>query len=170
MGERLTLSIRGQPRAKGRARAFGRVVTTRDGPRAVVRLVTPQDTRDAEEFIRWEFRASYPRHVPWVGPIMLRFTAVFPMLQSFTAAQTRAALAGELYHTAKPDKDNLEKLICDALNGLAWVDDAQLQGGGVKRYGRAERLDITLELLHQPVTTPSDARRAKAAAQPRLQL
>lgn len=168
-GERiLKLSIRGRPTAKGRARGLARIVETDDGPRAVLRMITPTQTREVEELVRWEFRRRYPRHQPWIGPILLQFTAVFELPKSATLAQRSAAAAGTLYHTSKPDKDNIEKLLCDALNGVAWVDDAQLQGGGIKRYGFPARLDVTLRLLETDVLTSSDIKRAKQAASPEL--
>lgn len=123
----------------------------------------PDDATVAvEKAILAEFRLRYPRHEPWVGPIMLRFTAVFEPLASFTKAQREAADRGELYHTAKPDKDNVEKLLVDALNGFAWVDDAQVQGGGVKRYGSPPRIDVVLELLAAGGTASPSDKRAEA--------
>jgi Holliday junction resolvase RusA-like endonuclease len=48
------------------------------------------------------------------------------------------------FHTTKPDKDNLEKALVDALGAfdscpsLLWVDDAQIADGRIsKRYVRA---------------------------------
>ena len=35
-------------------------------------------------------------------------------------------LDGLVKHTVKPDIDNLTKAVLDALNGLAWYDDAQI--------------------------------------------
>ena len=74
-------------------------------------------------------------------------------------AQRAAALTGQLYATKKPDKDNIEKAIADALNGVAWFDDAQISGGGTKRYGSPERVDVTIEELDGIVETPGDIRR-----------
>ena len=36
-------------------------------------------------------------------------------------------------HTVKPDCDNLVKAILDALNGVAWYDDAQIVDLQVKK-------------------------------------
>lgn len=146
----LRLSIPGRP--KGKQRPIPAPGHTRP--------FTPAETVAAEKRIAELWRRKFPRHVPLTGPIMLRFTAVFAIPTGFTTAQRTAALDGRLYATLKPDKDNIEKLICDALNGLAWVDDAQIQGGGVKRYGSPERVDIELTELEGP-TTPSIARRTK---------
>lgn len=166
----LQFSIGGRPEAKGRPRFHARIVGEPAAPRAIVSVTTPAQTRAAEIYLAWEFKRRFRHHVPWTGPIMLRFTAVFEIPESWTKAQRAAALRGEVYHTARPDKDNIEKLISDALNGLAFVDDAQLQGGGVKRYGQAERLDITLQRLPQPFETPSDKRRAAKLARPQPRL
>lgn len=37
-------------------------------------------------------------------------------------------------HTKKPDIDNVTKAILDALNGLAWVDDAQVCSATIRKY------------------------------------
>ena len=154
---RLAFSIPGVPKGKDRPRASARVVYKDGRPLAVVHMHSDDATSNAEKAILQEFRLRYRRHVPWTGPIMLRFTAVFPVTSEFTKAQRDAAARGELYHTGKPDKDNVEKLLVDALNGWAWVDDAQIQGGGVKRYGSTPRIEVVLEKLAQPAGTCSPA-------------
>lgn len=134
--------------------------------RAVAHVHPDDDTVKIEKAILSEFKVRFPRHTPWIGAIMLRFTAVFPVVSGFTVEQRAAAARGELYHTAKPDKDNIEKLLTDALNGAAWVDDAQIQGGGVKRYGSPPRIDVVLELLPTPSCKPipADKRAAERLA------
>lgn len=169
MADTLKFSVSGTPKAKGRARAHGHVIQTKSGPRAAVRLFTDGETARAERIVRDKFKKSFEGHIPWTGPILLQFTAVFEIPASFTKAQRTAALQGKLYHTSKPDKDNVEKLILDALNGIAWVDDSQVMGGGMKRYGVAERIDVTLRQLEH-VGNPADKRRADKIAQGKLRL
>ncbi len=41
---------------------------------------------------------------------------------------------GAIPHTAKPDRDNLEKATTDALKGLLWRDDAQICDGRVRKW------------------------------------
>lgn len=131
-------------------------------PRAIVHIHPDDASIAVEKAILSEFRVRFPRHIPWTGPVMLQFTAVFPHLSGFTIAQREAAARGELYHTAKPDKDNVEKLLVDALNGHAFVDDAQVQGGGVKRYGSPARIDVVLTRVGTAIApAPSDRRAAK---------
>ena len=37
-------------------------------------------------------------------------------------------------HTAKPDADNVLKAVLDALNGVAWIDDAQIVTATVRKF------------------------------------
>lgn len=158
----------GVPRAKGRARA---VPGQHPNGELFVRLITPSDTREAEAAIRAAFRRAHPNHTPWTGPVLLRFTAVFETPRSFNRALKEAAKRGTLMATRKPDKDNIEKLIVDALNGVAFVDDQQVMGGGMKRYGSPARLEISFESLASPdiPTLPGD-KRAQAKQQSALPL
>lgn len=45
--------------------------------------------------------------------------------------------------THKPDADNIAKLVMDALNGVAYADDAQVTKLTVKKDKRTEKPDIT---------------------------
>lgn len=51
------------------------------------------------------------------------------------------------FFTKRPDVDNLGKCL-DALNGIAWVDDAQIVQLTVsKDYGEEDRVDIEIQYL-----------------------
>jgi Holliday junction resolvase RusA-like endonuclease len=39
-----------------------------------------------------------------------------------------------LPHDKKPDRDNLDKAFMDALKGLAWLDDAQVCQGEIRKW------------------------------------
>jgi len=157
MGRKFSFSIPGSPRGKARPRF------TKSG-----RAYTPAETVEAERTIATIWKLKYPREKPLTGPVLLRFTAVFAIPKSFNAIQRQAAMDGKLYATCKPDFDNLAKLLCDSLNGIAFADDAQVMGGGMKRYGEPVRVDVTIEELHAQVETPSDIRRRHKAQQPEL--
>lgn len=58
-------------------------------------------------------------------PISLSFTAIFPRPQSLV---WKTKPMPRRLHTSKPDFDNVLKAILDALNGIAWKDDAQVCG------------------------------------------
>ena len=57
---------------------------------------------------------------------------------------------GELRPQTKPDIDNVVKVICDALNGLAYDDDRSItQLHAVKLYGDNPRVDIAIQEVGQ---------------------
>lgn len=94
---RLTLCIPGDPIPKGRPRFFRG------------HSVTPKRTRAAEkslrEFAVWRMRGEGLE--PFAGPLRVRL--------SFSRATKRRC-----------DLDNLAKLVLDALNTVAFVDDSQI--------------------------------------------
>jgi Holliday junction resolvase RusA-like endonuclease len=70
------------------------------------------------------------------GPVAVRIVFTMAIPQSRPRAWREAALAGRILPTSKPDWDNLAKLTSDALNGIAWADDAEVASAHVvKRYG-----------------------------------
>ena len=78
-------------------------------PRVVKgRAYTPRRTVDAEEAIGWAFREAMPGHEPLTGWVGMR-------CMFYTVTQKPRA-----------DIDNFLKLVSDALNGLAYVDDRQV--------------------------------------------
>lgn len=182
----LRFTIPGEPRGKARPRSTAKVIYRNGQPEAILTVHSDPDMRRLETEILRVFRDRFPDHQPWTGPVMLRFTAVFPVPISWPKKLQAAAMTGKLYHTSVPDKDNIEKLLVDALTppqakrgathtvspaGFAWVGDSQVQGGGVKRYGQAPRLEVELTSLDQPdlPATPGEKRREGAlTAGPRL--
>lgn len=152
MTKRVTLTIPGEPVGWGRPTPVAKL---RGDGTPFVMMVTQEQTRAVKKAVRDAFRAKYPKHRPWTGPVMLRFTAVFETPASFNKALREAAARGLLYCTKKPDKDNIEKLIKDALNGVVYCDDQQVMGGGIKRYGSPPRVEISFESLESPDVPPT---------------
>ena len=160
----LRFTIPGEPHGKARPRSTARIIYRNGKPEAIVTVHSDPAMRKLEAEVLRHFREAFPDHVPWTGAVMLRFTAVFPIPTSWPKKLQEAARGGQVYHTSVPDKDNIEKLIVDALtppkakpgkppvspHGYAWVGDSQVQGGGVKRYGLVPRVDVELSSLVVP--------------------
>lgn len=130
-----------------------------------------KETRAAEKAIASLYLQAAETRRPLTGPVRLTIVAVYRIPTGWPAELRRTAAQGRLHCTTKPDRDNIEKLICDALNGLAWCDDAQIAAGEtVKRYGDPERTEVVIESLAGPgcAATPADERRQDwvAAGQP----
>jgi Holliday junction resolvase RusA-like endonuclease len=123
---RYVIEIPGTPTGKGRPRA-----TTRGKSRIPV-MYTPAKTKAAEDVI---INIARYHCAPIIGPVRMVIKAILPVAKSWTKARKAAALAGAP-HLSKPDGDNVAKLVCDALNGLAYADDAQVFDlRVVKTYG-----------------------------------
>lgn len=60
------------------------------------------------------------------GALMVTIRAFFQLPKSWSKKKTIAALAGDIRPTGRPDLDNIAKLSLDALNGIAYRDDAQV--------------------------------------------
>lgn len=118
MTDSILLIIEGEPVGKGRPRAF------RAG--AGVRMFTPAKTKTYEEAVAIEARKAMAKLPPFDGPVLLELRMVFSVPASWTKAKRAAALAGEIVPTKKPDADNVVKALCDALNGIVWIDDVQV--------------------------------------------
>ena len=58
---------------------------------------------------------------PWAGPIIAGFCFLLPRPRRVTQENSHAP-------TAKPDLDNLEKLVLEALTDVIWRDDRQVVG------------------------------------------
>ena len=122
--------IPGEPKGKARAR------TCRSG-----HTYTPDSTVLYENLIKTEFlrqcgqsaRIRTNNERPALG---MEIIAMYPIPASFSNRKRVAALAGDMLPAKKPDADNIAKIIADALNGLAYGDDAQITELRVmKRYG-----------------------------------
>lgn len=89
------------------------------------RAYTDKATVKAEERVRMTAQATLgaPR---LEGALRVVLELGVPVPKSWPAAKRQAALTGALRPTAKPDVDNVSKLVLDALNDVLWVDDAQV--------------------------------------------
>ncbi len=95
------------------------------------RTYTPKRTRDAEEAVRQAFRETCgERFAAFDGIVRLHVTVKRPLAKSNPKRWRGRADLG------KPDWDNVGKLVCDALNGLAYKDDSQIEVGTVTKLPR----------------------------------
>lgn len=96
-----------QPRAK---------VSTRGGfARAYV------DKKHPSHALKQAIREAYRGREKLEGPIECNLEFLFARPKSHTRKQRECG-----WHTGKADIDNLQKLVFDALNGIAYDDDKQI--------------------------------------------
>jgi Holliday junction resolvase RusA-like endonuclease len=83
-------------------------------------------------------------------PLALLVHAFVPVPPSWSAREQESAISGAALPTSKPDWDNFGK-VTDALNGVAWLDDAQVVDGRViKRYSTQPALRIEVREFVAP--------------------
>lgn len=117
---RVTFTVPGKPQGKGRPRA------SRDG-----HMYTPKKTREYETLIAMCYRMKGGKL--FEGYIQLDITALYPLPKSMSKADKQRAVLGELLPDKKPDGDNIEKAVADALNGVAYEDDRQIVSASWKK-------------------------------------
>ena len=117
--EVILFEVPGQPQGKGRHRT-GR---TPDG-RPV--MYTPKKTKTYEKLIAISFMQRYPGFNPVEGPVQVDIVALFTIPKSRSKKDKEAMRRNEIFPTDKPDEDNIRKAINDALNGLAFSEDAHV--------------------------------------------
>ena len=137
--ESIVIEITGHPIAKGRGRV-GRLANGRPA------VFTPTKTRKWEADARIMARQALSGRAPLSGPVRCSIRAFFTPPASWPAWKREAAIDGLVAHTSKPDSDNLTKAAKDAMNGIVWLDDAQVvQTWTSKLYGETPRVLIEVE-------------------------
>lgn len=133
----MEIVVEGEPKGKGRPRF------TRTG-----HAYTPARTRDYEELIAARARQAMDgrQPIPKGVPVRMTILAVFGVPVSWPKKRRTAALQGVMHHTHKPDLDNVQKAVCDALNGIAYEDDSQIVKVNVEKvYGSEPMVRVFLE-------------------------
>jgi len=100
------------------------------------RFYTPLETRAMQRITgnvaRREMRLRKLK--PLTGPVWFRVTAFFCDKEKI----------GE-WAAVKPDWDNIGKLVSDALNGIAYIDDKQIVDSSTKKiYGNGNAVVVTV--------------------------
>jgi len=136
MTNTIQFTVYGEPVAKGRPR-----YSTRGG---FPRSYTPAKTLRAEDDFRAQALSRRPSK-PVTGQVDLEVSFYRSIPKSFSKRKRQDALDGRIAPTTRPDVDNYVKLICDAMNGIFWQDDAQIVCMRVhKKYSDTPRTEVTM--------------------------
>ena len=133
----MEFTIPGEPVGKGRPR------------RGKGHFYTPERTEAYEQLVRHIYRAKGGDHFSSL-PVRVEINAYYEIPASASRVRRRKMDNGELLPTKKPDFDNVAKIICDALNGIAYNDDSQVVEAIVKkRYSTQPRVDVLVEAVER---------------------
>lgn len=121
----MIIEIHQEPVAKGRPRfrVMGKYVST----------YTPAKTQQAEKEVIKEIKEQFKAQ-PYEGPLAVWITFYFCIPKSYTKKEKQAIHDRNYLHTKKPDCDNLAKLYLDAMNGIVYHDDMQIQQLHLRKF------------------------------------
>lgn len=134
----ISFTIPGEPSGKGRPRFTAR------GPH--VRAVTPQKTLNYEALVKMAYEEQCGGEMFDKGePLCMWITAYQSIPRSESKKRQGKMMSGAIRPTKKPDWDNIGKIVCDALNKIAFYDDAQIVDARVvKRYATKPRVEVRM--------------------------
>jgi len=110
----VTFIVEGEPQGKGRHR------TTKTG-----HIFTPEKTALYENWVKTCYLSRTDKEI-LIGELKATIHAYYGIPKSKSLKVKRDMLDGVLRPIKKPDADNVSKVILDALNKIAYGDDAQI--------------------------------------------
>ena len=122
-----------------------RARTVRIGRDAYVKTVsyTPKRTKYFTRQVEMVARHVVDVATVMESPVRLTMEFVIAAPRSWPKWKREAAIAGIIAPTGRPDMDNLEKALLDALNGIVFEDDALVvQRGAEKLYGETPGIRV----------------------------
>ena len=132
----IRFDVPGDPQGKARAR------TVRNGART--HSYTPENTVLYENLIKTEFLRAGGRMIE-ADAVEVGIIAVYGIPKRTSKKKRDAMISGHIFPAKKPDADNIAKVVCDALNGVAYADDKAVTKLFVlKEYGSEPKLSITI--------------------------
>ncbi|PJO37598.1 RusA family crossover junction endodeoxyribonuclease [Delftia acidovorans] len=134
----ITFTVPGQPVGKGRPR-IGKV-----GQHA--RMFTPAKTVNYEGLVAHAASIAMAGRALLEGAMDVHLLINCQVPASWSRKKQQQALAGAIRPTTKPDIDNIEKAVYDAINGVVWKDDVQVVDVvKTKRYAAAPGVIVTIK-------------------------
>lgn len=127
----ITFEVPGKVKGKARARTFFNAKLNR------TMSYTPDQTVNYENLIKMSFMQMKPEGFkPFENAVSVKISAIY-----------RKSKGNKMDDPClKPDADNIVKVVCDALNGIAFYDDKQVISVAIlKLFGEPEKLVVTVE-------------------------
>ena len=119
-----------------------------NGGRPIITHHTPEKTANFENLVKLAAAEAMGNALPFEGAVAVELHVFVTPPASWSQKKQRAALAGEIRPTSKPDIDNVLKAIADACNDVVWRDDKQIADLVMRKSyaARAETLVLAKEI------------------------
>ena len=109
---------------------------------------TPEKTASYENLVKVKAEEAMAGRAVISGAVAVGIRIFVTPPASWSLKKQRAALAGEILPTSKPDIDNVAKGIFDACNHIVWHDDKQACDVTItKRYDSTPRAIVEIREL-----------------------
>ena len=136
-----SIVIPGKPLGKQRPRVLKSGIT-----------YTPKKTVNYETFVKMMYLEKYAGEKPFEGPVSVEIVALYQIPKSASKKRKEAMKRGAIKPTVRPDVDNISKIITDALNGVAYLDDKQIIECSVNKcYAEAPAVLVSISELNEDV-------------------
>jgi Holliday junction resolvase RusA-like endonuclease len=117
------------------------------------RLAAPKQTVSYENLVAHTAQVAMAGADLFDGPCSVTLDIVCQIPASWSQKKQLQAQLGRVLPTTKPDIDNVEKAIFDALNGVVWRDDVQVvRVMKAKRYGGVPGVTVQIEAVSAAVS------------------
>lgn len=133
--------VPGQPQGKARART----VRMKNG---FSHSYTPDKTVNYESAVVTAFLAvAGAEHVPLDRELTMIIDAFYQIPTSKSKKQQALMRDHTIRPTTKPDADNLAKIVCDALNKVAFTDDTRIVDLRIRKWytGNIPRIEVVIK-------------------------
>ncbi len=116
-----------------------------------VRTYTPKDTINYEQWVKTCYIQAGGKHYK-DQPIKISIDIYYKIPKAFSKKKRQQAIDGAIVPTVKPDADNVLKIICDSLNGIAYDDDKQVARAIIiKHYDTEPRVEVVIGSLYEQI-------------------
>lgn len=134
----ISFEIPGKPFGKQRPRVIG--------GKGFAKAYTPKETVAYENLVKWCYREAVgDKRFDDTDMIEVYITAYYEIPKSTSKKKRAMMINGALRPTKKPDADNICKVVCDALNGIAYHDDSAVVTATIaKRYAECPRVEVDM--------------------------
>ncbi len=136
---KIRFTIPGDPVGKGRPRfsTAGKFA----------KAYTPAKTVNYENLVKLEYeRQCHGLAFDQDVPLDMRITAYYSIPQSVSKRKRELMLDRKIRPMKKADWDNIGKIVCDSLNGIAYRDDVQIVDAQVRKfYGEVPKVVVTIQ-------------------------
>lgn len=116
-----------------------------------IKSYQPKKVTSYKDTIKSMIIGQLPRYfVPFQKAVEIEYKFIFAPLKSFNKTEKEKIENGDLiYKTTKPDADNLEKSLNDAMEKIIFYNDSQIaKHTTIKAYGKIPRTEIIVKELN----------------------